>query len=130
MFYQSGAALHPVAIVAVQGAVHIANYSLVNVATHHPIKSPSLVLLRHGHLKVADEIHRFVDLVSDQETPVNADGEVQEFLRLSPSEVVSRMQSGQFTVDACVSLAQSLAWLMAGSDANTASGNLRCPRGF
>lgn len=50
--------------------------------------------------------------MSDQETPVNADGEVQEFLRLSPSEVVSRMQSGQFTVDACASLAQSLAWLM------------------
>ena len=49
------------------------------------------------------------------ETPVNADGEVQEFLCLSPSEVVSRMQLGQFTVDACASLAQSLAWLMTDS---------------
>jgi hypothetical protein len=29
--------------------------------------------------------------------------------------VVSRMQSGLFTVDACASLAQSLAWLMTGS---------------
>ena len=47
--------------------------------------------------------------LSEQETPINADGEVQEFLRLSPDEVVSRMQSGQFTVDACASLAQSLA---------------------
>lgn len=50
--------------------------------------------------------------MTEQETPINADGEVQEFLCLSPSEVVSRMQSGQFTVDACASLAQSLAWLM------------------
>lgn len=46
------------------------------------------------------------------ETPVNVDGEVQEFLCLSPSEVVSRMQLGHFTVDACASLALSLAWLM------------------
>ena len=50
--------------------------------------------------------------LSEQETPVNADGEVQEFLCLNPGEVVSRMQSGQFTVDACASLAQSLAELM------------------
>jgi ADP-ribose pyrophosphatase YjhB (NUDIX family) len=53
--------------------------------------------------------------LSEQETPINADGEVQEFLRLSPDEVVSRMQSGQFTVDACASLAQSLAGLMTAS---------------
>lgn len=46
--------------------------------------------------------------LSDQEIPTNADGEVQEFLLLSPCEVVSRMQSGQFTVDACASLAQCL----------------------
>ena len=50
--------------------------------------------------------------LTEQETPINADGEVQEFLRLSPGEVVSRMQSGQFTADACASLAQSLAGLM------------------
>lgn len=53
--------------------------------------------------------------MTGQETPINADGEVQEFLCLSPGEVVSRMQSGQFTVDACASLAQSLAWLMTDS---------------
>ena len=63
--------------------------------------------------------------LSEQENPANADGEVQEFLRLSPGEVVACMQSGQFTADACASLAQSLAWLMAGSDANTASGKVR-----
>ena len=53
--------------------------------------------------------------MTGQETPINADGEVQKFLCLSPGEVVSRMQSGQFTVDACASLAQSLAWLMTDS---------------
>jgi 8-oxo-dGTP pyrophosphatase MutT (NUDIX family) len=50
--------------------------------------------------------------LSEQETPINADGEVQEFLCLGPGEVVSRMQSGQFTADACASLAQSLVGLM------------------
>lgn len=50
--------------------------------------------------------------LSEQETLINADGEVQAFLCLSPSEVVSRMQSGQFTADACASLAQSLAELL------------------
>jgi 8-oxo-dGTP pyrophosphatase MutT (NUDIX family) len=54
--------------------------------------------------------------LSADETPINADGEVQEFILLSPGDVVSRMQAGQFTVDACASLAQSLAWLMAASD--------------
>lgn len=49
--------------------------------------------------------------LSELETPVNADGEVQEFLFLSPGEVVTRMQSGQFTADACASLAQSLVGL-------------------
>ena len=53
--------------------------------------------------------------MTELETPINADGEVQEFLCLSPSVVVSRMQSGQFTGDACASLAQSLAGLMTGS---------------
>lgn len=53
--------------------------------------------------------------LSEQETPINADGEVQEFLCLSPGEVVSRMQSGHFTADACASLAQSLMGLMTSS---------------
>ena len=44
---------------------------------------------------------------------------------LNLSDVVSRVQSFQFTVDACASLAQSLAWLMPSSDANTASGKVR-----
>ncbi|WP_396433227.1 NUDIX domain-containing protein [Limnohabitans sp.] len=50
--------------------------------------------------------------LSAHETPINTDGEVQSFACLSPGEVITRMQAGQFTVDACVSLAQSLAGLM------------------
>jgi 8-oxo-dGTP pyrophosphatase MutT (NUDIX family) len=46
--------------------------------------------------------------LSGEEAPINADGEVQEFMRLSPNEVLIRMQDGQFTVDACASLAQCL----------------------
>jgi 8-oxo-dGTP pyrophosphatase MutT (NUDIX family) len=53
--------------------------------------------------------------LSEQETPINGDGHLQEFLCLSPGEVVSRMQSGQFTADACASLAQSLLGLMTSS---------------
>jgi 8-oxo-dGTP pyrophosphatase MutT (NUDIX family) len=58
--------------------------------------------------------------LSEQEIPINADGEVQDFLRLTPGEVVSRMQSGQFTVDACASLAQGLAGLMTDAGSQSA----------
>jgi 8-oxo-dGTP pyrophosphatase MutT (NUDIX family) len=63
--------------------------------------------------------------LSEQEIPINADGEVQEFLCLNPDEVVSRMQAGQFTEDACASLAQSLAWLMIGDGPHRAGTSAR-----
>jgi len=63
--------------------------------------------------------------LSEQEIPINADGEVQEFLRLTPNEVVSRMQAGQFTADACASLAQSLAGLMINDGLNRAGAATR-----
>lgn len=50
--------------------------------------------------------------VCETQQPVNTDGEVQAFLRLSPSEVVTRMQAGEFTPDACASLAQGLGLTM------------------
>lgn len=53
--------------------------------------------------------------LSELETPINADGEVPEFQCLRPSEVVSRMPSGQFTADAYASLAQCLVGLMTSS---------------
>jgi len=40
--------------------------------------------------------------------PANKDGEVQEFLRLTPRETVMRMQAGEFTDDACLALAGGL----------------------
>jgi hypothetical protein len=45
VLHQGGAAFHPITVVAIQGAVHIANFGMVNVATHHAIKSASLGLL-------------------------------------------------------------------------------------
>jgi hypothetical protein len=50
--------------------------------------------------------------VPAERLPVNMDGEVQAFLRLSPGEVVTRMQAGEFTPDACASLAQGLGLMM------------------
>lgn len=50
--------------------------------------------------------------LSAHETPINTDGEVQSWVCLCPGDVITRMQAGQFTVDACASLAQALAWLM------------------
>lgn len=50
--------------------------------------------------------------VPAERLPVIMDGEVQAFLRLSPGEVVTRMQAGEFTPDACASLAQGLRLMM------------------
>jgi 8-oxo-dGTP pyrophosphatase MutT (NUDIX family) len=47
-------------------------------------------------------------VVSEQIQPRNVDGEVQEFLRLTPTNVIARMQAGEFTQDACMALAVGL----------------------
>lgn len=52
--------------------------------------------------------------VPEGSLPVNRDGEVQAFARLSPHEVVTRMQAGEFTPDACASLARGLGVVMTG----------------
>lgn len=44
-------------------------------------------------------------LLSDDFSPHNRDGEVMGFMRLSPRECLTRMQSGEFTNDACLALA-------------------------
>ena len=44
----------------------------------------------------------------DQFTPVNQDGEVSEFVRLSPSEVVEAIQQKAFTVDASCVIAHAV----------------------
>ncbi len=53
--------------------------------------------------------------VPEGSLPVNRDGEVQAFARLSPHEVVTRMQAGEFTPDACASLARGLGVMMTGA---------------
>ena len=47
-------------------------------------------------------------MLSEQFLPRNMDGEVQEFLRLTPANTVTRMQAGEFTQDACMALAVGL----------------------
>jgi 8-oxo-dGTP pyrophosphatase MutT (NUDIX family) len=47
-------------------------------------------------------------MLSEHVRPQNMDGEVQEFLRLTPADTIARMQSGQFTEDACMALAVGL----------------------
>jgi hypothetical protein len=45
--------------------------------------------------------------------PVNADGEVQSFHRLSPHEVIARIQADEFTADASLALCQGLGLMSA-----------------
>jgi isopentenyldiphosphate isomerase len=47
-------------------------------------------------------------MLSEHVRPQNMDGEVQEFLRLTPADTIARMQAGQFTEDACMALAVGL----------------------
>jgi 8-oxo-dGTP pyrophosphatase MutT (NUDIX family) len=46
--------------------------------------------------------------LADSVVPHNQDGEVQEFLCLTPKDVLRRVQDGEFTDDAAASLAQGL----------------------
>ena len=51
----------PIAIVAVQNAVDIANFSVVNMSAHHAIESVFGRLGGHGHFKVIDETDGLFD---------------------------------------------------------------------
>jgi hypothetical protein len=46
--------------------------------------------------------------------PVNTDGEVQSFHRFSPHEVIARIEAGEFTADASLTLCQGLGLAAAG----------------
>ena len=61
MLDQGGAALHPVAIVAVEDAVDDLDLGLVDVAAHHAVEAAALGFLRHRMLEVADELDRVLD---------------------------------------------------------------------
>lgn len=56
-----------------------------------------------------DEVLHVFNLTLPLSTePANQDGEVSEFLRLTPPEVLERLHDDAFTVDAAVSLAKGL----------------------
>lgn len=62
-----------------------------------------------------DELLQVFNLVLPAHcVPVNRDGEVSEFLCLSPTEVMARTARGEFTADAAATLAQGLAQLTHG----------------
>src|SRR5688572_3685336 len=61
MLHQRGAALDPVAIVAIEDAVDGLDLGLVDVAAHHAVKAAALGFLRHRMLEVADELDRVLD---------------------------------------------------------------------
>jgi 8-oxo-dGTP pyrophosphatase MutT (NUDIX family) len=56
----------------------------------------------------SENIFVYTTEVADDETPNNQDGEVSEFLCLEMSEVLERMQSGEFTHDAACAIALHL----------------------
>lgn len=55
-----------------------------------------------------ESVHVFNLTLTDPFEPSNQDGEVAEFLCLSPPQVLAKMQSGEFTVDAVQTLIQGL----------------------
>ena len=61
MLHQGGSAFDPVAIVAIQDAIHIAYLGMVNVPTHGPVITTPSRFIGHGHFKIADEVDGFFD---------------------------------------------------------------------
>ena len=62
-----------------------------------------------------DELLQVFNLLLPMDcVPVNRDGEVSEFMCLSPTEVMARIARGEFTADAAATLAQGLAQLTHG----------------
>src|SRR5579883_1312869 len=60
---QRGAALDPVAVVAVEDAVDGADLGMVDMAAHHAVDAAAARFARHRALIVADELHGVLDLV-------------------------------------------------------------------
>ncbi len=69
---QGGAAFHPVAVVAVEDAVDVADLGLVDVPAHHAIGAAAPGLRRHRVLELAHIADRVLDLVLEEggERPV------------------------------------------------------------
>jgi hypothetical protein len=60
---QPGAAFHPVAVVAVQHAVEVADLGVMDMAADHAIDAALARFLGYGLLVVADIFDRVLDLV-------------------------------------------------------------------
>ena len=60
---QRGAALDPVAVVAVEDAVDGADLGVMDVAAHHAVDAAAARFARHRVLVVVDELHGVLDLV-------------------------------------------------------------------
>ena len=84
---------------------------------------PSQALEYAGSIRTArtepqgyhDELLQVFNLVLPMDcVPVNRDGEVSEFMCLSPTEVMASISRGEFTADAAATLAQGLAQLTHG----------------
>ena len=55
MFHQSGAAFHPIAVVAVQNAVDVSGFRVMDVAGNHAIEAAASGLTRQSMLEVRNE---------------------------------------------------------------------------
>ena len=63
MLDQGRAAFHPIAVVAIQHTVDVADFRMMDMAAHHAVEATTASFMRHRHLEVRNEIDRFLDLV-------------------------------------------------------------------
>src|ERR1700730_2841304 len=63
MLDESGAAFDPIAVIAIQHAVHLANFGVMDVATDYTIDTASVGLGGHGIGERADVLHCVLDPV-------------------------------------------------------------------
>lgn len=61
VFDKGGVAFNPITIIAVQNAVDIAHFCMVDMAAHDTLQTPAAGLCGHGHFKVADIGQGFFD---------------------------------------------------------------------
>jgi hypothetical protein len=60
---ERGQALDPVAVVAVENAVDVADFGLVDVPAHDAVAAAAARFVGHHALELRDEVHRVLDLM-------------------------------------------------------------------
>lgn len=63
VLHQRRAAFHPIAVVAVEDAVDVADFRVVDVAADDAVHAPLAGYLGHGLLEIGDVGHCILDLV-------------------------------------------------------------------